>query len=114
MTRKKFEIITPVGKYMVHSLQALTLNVWCVLSKREEDVIREQDTKKKTRKSILSYSTKWFYRHRVNSDLQELERRIEAYVGSSKGVISSWNNDENMLWSTVSTLVVQNLGTCEK
>ena len=74
----------------------------------------EIDVKKKTRKSILSYSTKWFYRHRVNSDLQELERRIEAYVGSSKGVISSWNNDKNILGSTVSMLVLQYLGTCEK
>ena len=71
-------------------------------------------TTTKNIKSILSYSTKWFYRHRVNSDLQELEGRLEAYVGSSKGVISSWNNKQNVLGSTVSMLVLQYLGTCEK
>ena len=69
---------------------------------------------KKPGKSILSYSTKWVYKHRVNSDLQELEGRLETYVGSSRGIISFWNNEKNVLGSTVSILVLQYFGTCEK
>ena len=63
---------------------------------------------------MLSYSTKWFYNHRVNSELQELEGRLDAYLGSSRGVISFWNNEKNALGSTVSILVLRYLGTCEK
>ena len=69
---------------------------------------------KKPGKSILSYSIKWVYKHIVNSDLQELEGRLETYVGSSRGIISFWNNEKNVLGSTVSILVLQYFGTCEK
>ena len=67
-----------------------------------------------TKKSILSYSAKRFYKYRVNSDLQELEGRIEAYVESSMGIITLRNNEKNTLVSTVSILVLRYLGTCEK